>query len=86
MPAAAEAALEAAKHDLAQRTGAAPGDMRVVSVTPVEWPNSALGCPKPGMAYAQVVTPGYRIVLAAGGKQYEYHSDRGRNVVFCEQR
>lgn len=85
VPPEAASAVESAKQDLAKRIGVAVGDVRVLSVTAVEWPTSALGCPKPGMAYAQVITPGYRIVLAAGGKQYEYHSDRGRNVILCEQ-
>jgi hypothetical protein len=35
--------------------------------------------------YAQVITPGYRVVLEAGGQRYEYHTDTGRFVVLCEK-
>lgn len=82
--AGSEAAVQAAKRDLAQRTGAS--NVSVVSATAVQWPDSALGCPKPGRFYSQVVTPGYRVVLSAAGKEYEYHSDLDGTVVLCESR
>jgi hypothetical protein len=69
--------------DLAQRLGLAPDVISVLSIEPVEWPDASLGCAKPGMMYAQVVTPGYRIVLEAGGKTYEYHTGQGQ-VVTCQ--
>jgi len=71
-----------AKRDLAQRTGVAVADIKTRSVEAVNWPDASLGCPQPDMMYAQVVTPGQRIVLEAGGQAYEYHSG-GANVVFC---
>ena len=36
--------------------------------------------------YAQVITPGYRIVLKVDGKIYQYHADTQRNVVYCESK
>jgi hypothetical protein len=71
-----------AKSDLAKRAGAAVADIKTRSVEAVNWPDASLGCPQPDMMYAQVVTPGQRIVLEAGGQTYEYHSG-GANVVFC---
>jgi hypothetical protein len=68
--------------DLAQLLGIAPSAITVVSVEEVTWPDASLGCPKPGMMYAQVLTPGSRIVLEVDGKTYEYHTGRGR-VVPC---
>ena len=35
--------------------------------------------------YLQVLTPGFRIVIAGGGKQFEYHSDEDGRVVLCSQ-
>ena len=32
------------------------------------------------MMYAQVITPGFKIILKAGTKLYEYHSDYKRVV------
>ena len=49
----------------------------------VEWSDTSLGCPEPGMAYAEVITPGYLIRLAAGDQLFEYHADRQGNVITC---
>jgi hypothetical protein len=77
--------IRLAKEDLAQRLSLASDDIRLVSVEAVEWSDTSLGCPQPGMMYAQVITPGYRVVLEAGGQKYEYHTDTGRFVVLCEK-
>jgi len=55
----------------------------VVSSDAVLWSDGSLGCPEPGRAYQQVVTPGYRIVLSADGATYEYHSARNGEPVLC---
>lgn len=55
----------------------------VLRVDAVEWPDSSLGCPEPGKAYLQVITPGYRAILSAGGREYEYHTNRTDMVVRC---
>ena len=75
--------VDMARQDLAKRESVAVDQVKVVSVTSVQWPTTALGCPQPGIMYAQIVTPGYRIVLESKGQTYEYHSDRGRRVVYC---
>ncbi len=73
---------ESARTDLAGRLGIAPDAITIRSVMEAEWPDASLGCARPGQMYAQVVTRGYRIVLQAGGKDYEYHAASGR-VVYC---
>jgi len=75
--------IERAREDLAQRLGVSVEEIEVQAVEAVEWPDASLGCPQPGMMYAQVITPGYRILLQVGGKTYEYHSDRKR-VILCQ--
>jgi len=70
---------------LARRLGIDPGQVAVARVEAVDWPDTSLGCPQPDAAYAQVVTPGYRIQLSAQGQTYEYHSDRASRVVPCPQ-
>lgn len=60
---------------LAQQLGLASEAISVVSVEPIEWPDACLGAPQPDEVCAQVVTPGYRIVLEAQGIRYEYHVD-----------
>ena len=74
---------ELAVADLAGQLGIAAEAITVRSVEAVEWSDASLGCPKPGMMYAQVITPGYRIVLEANGQSYEYHTGRSSTVVRC---
>ena len=31
----------------------------------------------------QMIVPGYRVVLQAGGEKYDYHSDQRGNFVVC---
>lgn len=77
------APVDAAKAALGSELGVTPQDIEVMDVEAVEWPDASLGCPQEGMLYAQVVTPGYRILLKAEGKVFEYHSDR-HHVVLCQ--
>jgi len=70
--------------DLAQRLGIAKSAVTVVKIEDVQWPDASLGCPQPGMMYAQVITPGYLITLNANGQSYEYHASQSR-VILCEK-
>lgn len=68
---------------LAAETGL-PRDQIVVSRFEArEWPDSSLGCPQPGRTYLQVITPGYRFFLSAGGREYEYHTNQTAMIVRC---
>ncbi len=78
-----EAIIQAATADLAKRLNIAPEAITLVSAEIVEWPDGGMGCPAPGMAYITVITPGYEILLAAGGEEYPYHSDLRGNYVLC---
>ena len=69
--------------NLAATLGIAPTAITVKVVEPVDWPDASLGCPQPGMMYAQVITPGFRIVLEVDGRSYEYHTDGG-GIARCE--
>jgi hypothetical protein len=80
-----EEPLAAAIADLAQQSGASPDQIKLISMEAVEWNDASLGCPQPGFMYAQVITPGYKIILEAQGQQYEYHTDQKANVVWCQQ-
>jgi hypothetical protein len=82
-PCGAEDVVQSAKEDLAERLGLSTSEVLVVSIEAVDWPDTSLGCPQPGMAYAQVITPGYQIVLKAKGPTHEYHTDRHSQVMLC---
>jgi hypothetical protein len=80
----AERVIQLARQDLAQKMNVPIDEIREVSVEAVEWPDTSLGCPQPGMMYAQMITPGFKVVLAAKGQTVEYHTDAsGRRVVSC---
>ena len=54
------------------------------STESVQWPDASLGCPQEGLGYAQVITPGYRLVFDLAGTRYEVHSNvDGSNMVVC---
>lgn len=84
-PATEEAEMtDRAIKDLVQRLGLDDASaVQVRSVKRVDWPNPGLGCPEPDMMYAQVITPGYLVVLAVAGETYEYHTDTGTRLVLC---
>jgi hypothetical protein len=70
---------------LASELGITPQEVTVLTSEPVEWPDASLGCPQPGMMYAQVITPGYSFLLDAAGKQYTIHTDlTGQSVIVCQ--
>jgi hypothetical protein len=70
--------------DLAERLAIEAAQIEVIQVQNVAWRDGSLGCPEPGMMYAQVVTPGTRIVLAVDGTEYYYHAGPNRPPFLCE--
>src|SRR5215211_2656638 len=76
--------IEKAKEDLAQRLSITPAQINLIEMMEVEWSDSGLGCPQPGMDYLQVITPGYLILLETNAQTYEYHSNRDTYFVYCE--
>lgn len=83
VPPAAALAIAAAKQHLAARLSRSEMEIALGKVEYVEWRDASLGCPKPGMVYAQVITPGFRIILLTDGITYEYHSDLAGRIVPC---
>ncbi len=47
----------------------------IVSAEQEEWPDACMGLPEPLEVCAQVITPGYRVVLQAEGQQVTYRTD-----------
>ena len=82
------AAVDAAMRDATGRLSLASDaeDIHVQQVETRQWPDASLGCPREGVMYLQVVTPGYLIVISAAGKQLEYHADGRGRIVFCQER
>lgn len=68
---------------LASDVNVPESQVRIVSVEWTEWSDSSLGCPEPGRTYLTVITPGYRVILEAGGRRHEYHTNEKSMVIRC---
>jgi hypothetical protein len=83
-PGSAESALAAlVTRDLSIRAGVPAEMIRILEFRRVEWPDAGLGCPQPGYAYAQVITPGHLAILSAGGRSFEYHTGEALDFLYC---
>ena len=60
-------------------------DVGLVSTEAVVWPNGCLGIVLPGVLCANHTVPGFRIVLSAGGREYEYHTNQDGTTVLSTQ-
>ena len=66
---------------LAKKLSIQAGDIKLVSYSAVEWPDSCLGVQTPGIMCAMHVTPGFKVFLQVGNKVYELHSDQAGQEV-----
>ena len=81
VPAEIEAA---ARKLLADELGADEEGFRLDSSEGMGWPDTSLGCPQEGMAYAQVLTPGYKLVFDLAGRSHAVHTNSdGSHLVIC---
>jgi hypothetical protein len=71
--------------DAARRTGVPSERIEVIRAEAVQWRDSSLGCPEPGMSYMQVIVDGYWVVVAAGGEELDYRLDDRGNLRLCDQ-
>jgi hypothetical protein len=82
-PPPVEKYIALAKADLAVRLQIEAGEISVLKTAEIVWPDAALGCPDPGMVYAQGRVPGYQIRLMAQSMEYDYHTDLHGQVILC---
>ncbi len=82
-----DALVGAAQQQLAAYLKLDPNAILLQSANQRDWPDAALGCPKPGMAYPQIVTSGFLLVFTdpAQTKSYEVHTGMSpAQIVLCE--
>ena len=77
-----EDAVKRARTDLAGRLGVAEDEIKEDSVEDADFPDASFGAGARGEMSAQMITPGWRIRLSAGGKVYEYRANRNRIRLF----
>lgn len=68
-------AVQAAVKDLSRTLNLPAEEIAVLSQEAAQWPDSCLGLATPDEMCLQVITPGWRVILEAGGRQFEYHTD-----------
>ena len=64
--------IRSAVTDLEKRVGEEPERIYIVRAEQATWSDSSLGCPEPGMLYAQVLTTGIWLVLLHQGQEFAY--------------
>jgi hypothetical protein len=77
------ALLERVTKSAADALGVEASAVRIVSVESVTWPDGGLGCARPDEMVIQVLTPGFRVTLAAGERTVVYHTDRRVGMRRC---
>lgn len=75
--------LELIAADAAAVADVDPRDVEIVSSEAVTWSDGSLGCRARGEIAIQVLTPGYRVQVVAGGQPLVYHTDRRDLVRLC---
>lgn len=80
-PIAAEL-VRLAQQQVASEMGISIRRVRLISVTPVRWEDSSLGCPQPDQVYTQIEVDGYQIELRVSETTYIFHTDFDR-VIPC---
>jgi hypothetical protein len=74
-------AVEAALNTLGQELAAAASEFSVTSVEEVEWTDGCLGLGGPDESCLQAITPGLRIMVQLGDRQFEVRTDTTGEIV-----
>ena len=75
-------ATELARNELARELQMDAATIEAISTEPQTWPDSSLGCGKPGTQAAQVITPGYAVLLKTSRGNYRVHAT-DKSAVMC---
>ena len=76
-------AVQAAIYALAVYLDRDPATFALISVIEADFPDAALGCPRPGEMPAAAITPGYTVILGDSTRQYEIHTSLDGLRVRC---
>jgi len=80
-----EAILSPIMNEAAKLANVPPQQLVIVRAEPVVWSDGSLGCPEPGMEYAQALINGYWVVMKAAGQTYDFRVGSGGNFRLCPQ-
>jgi len=79
-----DSAIRAAKAALARQINIPVDQINLVSIQAATWRDACLGIYDPDRMCAQEITPGYRIILAAQGKNYIFRTNKTGSIVRLE--
>lgn len=66
---------------IAEQMGVTPEAIKLIEMTPVEWPDGCLGLASPDEMCLQVITPGYRLLIEVNDSTLEVRTDQKGNQV-----
>ena len=75
-------AVQAARQRVADDLGIDVTSVSVVSFEAAEWTDSCLGVHVQDQICAEVIIPGYRVILSTGNNRYEAHTNQDGSIVF----
>ncbi len=78
-------AQRAALTALADQLSLTADKIKLVSTEAVTWPNGCLGIVRIGVLCTQAEVPGFKIILEADGKNYEFHTNQDGSIVMLAE-
>ncbi len=80
------AIAEAVRQDLFEKTGIPEEQVQIKEASTAQWPNACLGLAASGEMCAEIIVPGWRIVLSDGNQTWIYRTDNQGNRIRIENR
>lgn len=71
--------------DAAQQTSKNVANLRIRSAKPQSWSDGCLGLAEADELCTQVITPGWKVVITDGGRNWTYRTDDSGDLVKLEQ-
>lgn len=71
--------------DAARRTSQTVSIFRILDAKPETWTDGCLGLAEPDRLCAQVMTPGWQVVVTDGQRNWTYRTDRSGNLIKLEK-
>jgi hypothetical protein len=73
-----------AKDTISAQTEIARRKILIEDIQAIDYRDSSLGCPRAGMSYLQVITPGYRVKASAEGRRFDVRI-AGNQALICSR-
>lgn len=81
----ADMIFEKVRTMIAEQIRVSEKEIKLIEISPVEWPDGCLGLASPDEMCLQVITPGYRLLIEVNGNILEVRTDQNGNQVRVNQ-